>query len=168
MVDKMNSRLKKILIVSIVFIISSIFIGCSKSQFKVISSNKIAKQNCKIVLNSLECGDKEALKKLFCNKVKCSTEIDSQIQDAINFFEGKAVSYDISTDAGESSYRNGKVDYMNVQPQITDIVTDANKKYNIIFYMYIVCLDDQDKVGVSKICIKSDSGEELIIGSWIE
>lgn len=46
-----------------------------------------------------------------------------------------------------------------------DIITDADKKYEIKFYLYIVCAEDKDKEEMS---IRSDSGEERIIGEFIK
>lgn len=163
-----NNILKTILMIGIIVVISSTLIGCSEAQLKVIASDKIAKENCEAILNSLDTGDKEGLKNLFCNKVKSSAELDTQIDAAMEFYDGKTVSYDTILGAGSGSNRNGKIVRKTNNPNIIDIVTDTNKKYDIKFYMYIVCSEDEDKVGISEISIKSDEGKECIIGSWIE
>ena len=144
----------------------AIFSGCS--NWELINSEKRAKQKCEDILKYLESGDKEGLKNMFCNKILSTEDLDKQIEEAIDFFEGKTISYEAKTSSGRSSAENGEITRLKVSPSIEDIITDADKKYEIKFYLYIVCAEDKDKEGVSEISIRSDSGEECIIGEYIK
>lgn len=163
--DNMAKILKIIFFIIILTTISFIFTGCFEGKY--INSNKIEKEQCEAILQYLDNDDVEGLKSMFCNKVESSTELDTQIQDAMDFFEGKTISYDTVLGAGGGSYKDGKIDWKDIHPHITEIVTDANKKYDIKFYSYIICESDKDKVGISEISIKSENDEECIIGEWI-
>lgn len=157
--------MKKIIVVFILitFIVPALH-GCDK----IINTDKVERETCEEILKYLENGDNESLKKMFCNKTLANENIDKQIQEAIDLFKGKIISYDIKSGACSESFREGKRDYLFISPSIKNIVTDKNNKYQIKFYTYIVCAEDSDKEGISEISIESDSGEECIIGEYIE
>ncbi len=163
-----NNIIKVIIIIGVISLLSTTFMGCSEAQLKVISSEKIAKENCETILSSLDTGDKEGLKNLFCNTVKSSSELDAQIEAAMDFYEGKTVSYDNILSSETGSNRDGKIVEKTINPAIRGIVTDTNKKYEIKLYIYIICAEDLDREGVTKISIESDDGEECIIGKYLE
>lgn len=156
--------MKKIVILILIIFIVPILYGCDK----FINADKVGIKTCDKIINYLENGDNEGLKKMFCNKTLANENIDKQIQEAIDLFKGKIISYDIKSGACSESFREGKRDYLFISPSIKNIVTDKNNKYQIKFYTYIVCAEDSDKEGISEISIESDSGEECIIGQYIE
>lgn len=162
----MSNMKKTVYVIILITFFAAMLQGCSNGKF--INSEKIAKENCEDILKYLEDGDKEGLKNMFCNKISSSEELDKQIGEAIDFFEGKTSSYDAKTSSGGTSYRDGEIVRLKVSPSIEDIITDADKKYEIKFYLYIVCAEDKDKEGISEISITSDSGEECIIGEYIK
>ena len=157
--------MKKIIgIVILIILIVPILHVCDK----FINTDKLEKELCEDVLKYLENGDNEELKKMFCNKTLANENIDEQIQEAIDFFKGKIISYDLNIGSCGESFKDGKREYLTLSPYIENIETDKNIKYKIRFYTYIVCAEDSDKVGLSKISVESDSGEECIIGEYIE
>lgn len=165
---RMYNMKKVVKRISIIFLFASmtfIFTGCFKGSF--INSDKIAKQQCEAVLEYLDNDDVEGLKSMFCNKTVSSLDLDEQIQDAMNVFEGKTISYQALTSIGGRSYENGQITRLDITPSIINIVTDTDKEYEITFYSYLICVDDRDKEGISKISIKFENGQECIIGEYI-
>ena len=145
---------------------------------KLTNSKKIIKENCKDILKYLDDGDKEKLKNMFCKKILFAEEeeeeeeriqiLDRQIEEAIDFFEGRTVSYKTKTSIGTISSEHGIVTRLRLNVIIEDIKTDTDKKYNVKFYLYLICEEDRDIEGITKISIKSDSGEERVIGQFIK
>lgn len=150
---------------------------------KLINSKKIIKQNCKDIFKYLEEGDKEGLRNMFCNKILYIEEkeeakdkededwvenLDRQIEEAIDFFEGKTVSYKTKISTGTVSSQARIVVRLRLDITIENIKTDRNRKYKIKFYLYLICAEDSDIEGIPEISINSDSGEECVIGKFIE
>ena len=157
--------MKKIIgIVILIIFIVPILYGCDK----FINADKVGIKTCDKIINYLENGDNEGLKKMFCNKTLDNENIDEEIEDAIDFFNGKVKSYDVKILGSGESFRDGKREYLSISPRIENIVTDTNNQYKIEVYYYIVYRDDIDKEGISEITIESETGEKCTIGQYIE
>lgn len=138
------------------------FTGCGD----FINSEKIGEEKSEEVLKYLDNNDAKGLKNMFCNKAKSSKDLDQQIQSAFSFFEGKTLSHNSPLISGSESADGGKISKLDIGPNISNIVTDADKKYEIKFSSYIVYAEDTDKEGISEISIKSDDGKECKIGDF--
>lgn len=118
--------------------------------------------------NVLECFDNDditGLKELFCSaSVARNDDIEEQIKDAFEFYEGKSVTHGSITAPEERSIRNGKVVKINSNPFILDIETDEEKKYDIKIYAYTINDEHPDFVGISKINVYTrDDNDDLIL-----
>ena len=61
---------------------------------------------------------------MFCNKTLANENIDEQIQEAIDFFKGKIISYDLNIGSCGESFKDGKREYLTLSPYIENIETD--------------------------------------------
>lgn len=149
-----------LLLVSIVFT----FTGCEK----YINSGEIAKQVSEKIIQSLDNDDVEGLKSVLCERIRSNRQLDGQIKEAMDFFEGKTNSYGPILTGGGRSVDDGKTTLLDICPHIANIVTDTDKKYEILFYSYIVYAEHPEKEGVSEITIWNPDGDKYIIGSYIQ
>ncbi|SCP97353.1 DUF5104 domain-containing protein [Anaerobium acetethylicum] len=158
----MKKKIKFMLLVYTLFLLSA----CSLR--KDIHSYQKIETECDEIVQYLSEDDTEGLKSMFCNMTRSSSEFDKQIQVAMDYFEGKVIEHDPFTLKNDgSSVENGKITRLYSSPHLTGIVTDVGKTYEIKFYSYIINTDDEDKVGISKLTIKTDNGNECIIGEYI-
>jgi hypothetical protein len=141
--------------------------GCYAENFisSDIEGDKLAKE----LLGYLSENDAEGVKSMFCDQTKESPDLDQQIEDALEFFEGKVITDDPMILVGsEEAMEKGRVTWLNVSPSIEEIETNAGKTYKILFYSYLVCAENEEIVGVSEIDIYSADGEVCTIGEYIE
>lgn len=143
---------------------SVVLVGCNGVVIDVTKETQQAED----VFNYLKNKDAEGLKSLFCDKIIDSSEdLDDQIKEAMDFFDGKIVSYEqISSGSGGSSNRNGKTVELSATPHIKGIITDTGEKYEIFFNTYIIITDYEDRVGISQLTIKSDDGRKCVVGDF--
>lgn len=152
-----------VIILMIVLVIG--ITGCDKNRF--LNKNKIAREQCEIVLQCLDEDDVEGLKKIICYSTLETRDIGNQIDIAMDFFEGKTTSYEDITTSEICSYSNGKIEKLVLSSQIRNIVTDIGKEYEIFVSSYIICSEDREREGICEILIKG-SGSECKIGDYIE
>ena len=147
-----------------------------RSSGKRIVNTEVEQQKiAKSILKAFDEQDQEALKSLFCEKSQAIPELDEQIQAAMDFYEGKMVSYDDSSIWTSDGQRReaGIITRVTTGGRIRYIETDAGKHYTIAFSNHLVNKDDPDKVGISKLRImygdildKNRSGEEVVVGEF--
>ena len=148
----------------IILLTITIFTGCEKPDY--INTTEYNKEKTIEILRCFDEEDAEGLKKLFCNKIKDTEELNQQILDAFVFFEGKTISYTQKYSSSESeSLEAGKTVKLRVYPDIQNIKTDKGKSYRIDYYSLIIYEKDNNLVGISKILITNEIGNECIIGS---
>ena len=157
-------RLKSIFIILMTTIMSVVLVGCNGVVMDVTKETQQAED----VFNYLKDKDAEGLKSLFCDKIiESSEDLDDQIKEAMDFFDGKIVSYEqISSGSGGSSNRNGKTVELSATPHIKGIITDTGEKYEVFFNTYIIYTDYEDRVGISQLTIKSDDGRKCVVGDF--
>lgn len=155
-------KYKKITAILLLAILGSILTGCQSSE---IDGDRKSEE----LLQYLNDKDEKGLKSMFCNSTKSSTNFDNQIEEVMDFFEGEITTEDpeIITSSG-GSVRGGKTKKIHISPHITNVETDAGKSYDIKFYSYLVNTEYEDKVGISKLLIKSEDGKECVVGEYIE
>ncbi|MDD3137766.1 MAG: DUF5104 domain-containing protein [Lachnospiraceae bacterium] len=124
---------------------------------------------CKKLMKYLSDGDAESLKAMFCEKTQSADDFDEQIQTAMDFFDGKIISWDENVGGGEQkSTRKWKTVMHYISPYITDIKTDTGKTYEILFYDYLVNAEHEDYVGISELHITADDGSECVVGEFVD
>ncbi|MDD3137762.1 MAG: DUF5104 domain-containing protein [Lachnospiraceae bacterium] len=124
----------------------------------------------KKLMGYLSDGDAESFKAMFCEKTQSTDNFDEQIQMAMDFFDGKIISWDdmILSGGEEESTRKGKTVIRYISPQINDIKTDTGKTYEILFYGYLVNAEHEDYVGISELHITADDGSECVVGEFTD
>ncbi|GHU54089.1 hypothetical protein AGMMS49975_13960 [Clostridia bacterium] len=124
----------------------------------------------KEVLRCFSEDDFDSLKSMFCAKVAEKDGFDETLQGALDFFEGKVISYDGTLMRGgpASATDNWEVSWLDYHPQIHDIKTDAGKSYKIIFYYFRVYAKDEKQVGIYEIDIFGlDDESKYIVGEML-
>jgi len=170
--------MKKIIIVSIIIISFLLFLSsCGISNFEYIYTAREQEKIGKELLRCLNENDNYSLKNLFCMYSIELNNFDEQLQEAIEFFEGVIVSYDYNKRIANSDSRSFRpgigLAKIRASGIMFDIKTDADKKYQIEFFNYLLSAEDEKKVGISQIIITLlDEGENVIgeieIGELIE
>lgn len=125
-----------------------------------------AKKECKNILEFLSNDDTEGLGNMFCNIIVNTYDFDEQVQGAVDFFEGKVVSYDITSTSYMESVRGGKQVDVHTSPYIENIETDTGEIYTISFYSYLICVKDRNREGISELLIKNSDGETYVLGDY--
>jgi hypothetical protein len=122
------------------------------------------------ILQALDDHDSETLKGMFCEYARELPELDQQIQAAMDFYEGKLVSYDKDDSIlGGGGYKEIEeiITLIATGGAVYDISTDAGKRYAMSFSNYLVYWNHPESVGLSVVRIKSlDTEEECEIGSY--
>ena len=114
--------------------------------------------------------DKEGLKSVFSKHIAETHDLDKEIDEFLEFIDGKIVSYDEPT-GYEGSYemRAGEYYKKELGGDTKNIVTDAEKKYHIGFLSYQIYEKDEDYIGVDIIAITEVTdevnGESVYIGN---
>jgi hypothetical protein len=126
--------------------------------------------------------DMNGIKSMLCAKTFEMADIDTQIQDGLSFFKGKAT---MGAVKGNSSLYDGKNDYQttvsddetvkNGEPTRTSITvmnvnieTDANKIYKIKFYANLLYTGDETRKGITQIIITDGDGRKQVIGERLD
>jgi len=106
---------------------------------------------------------------MFCNTTRSAPDFNEQIEEVMKFFDGKVTEHDslVGISGGSRAVDDGKTTKLTITPKITGIVTDAGKKYEIMFYSHLINSEDKDKVGISELSITTDDGAECIVGKYI-
>ena len=75
--------------------LSSVLLFCSGCESERIDINSETKNQCEQILDYLSSNDSEGLKDLFCETVSSESDFDNQLSEALEFFDGSVISYDI-------------------------------------------------------------------------
>ena len=155
---------KKFLIMLLIFIFS--LTGCMfvKDNTKSESYDKSVE-----ILRCFDEKDVEGLKKLFCQHTKKDTDIDSQIDEAFDFYKGKSLSFKFAYNGGVAgSWRDGKAVDEHIEPEIQDISTELGNTYRIYYHEYLTYEKDEKCVGVTHMIIFDENTDEMIqIGEYV-
>lgn len=119
-----------------------------------IDSDEVEKQ-ADIVLNAFKTGETEELEGLFCKRIADSYDLESEINKAIAFIDGKIINDGHRIGMGEtgSMYIDGvKVDSHN-NSYLEKLKTDTNHYYMISFSSYLVYDGDPDCVGMTYLSV---------------
>lgn len=112
-----------------------LFSGCFFLEYSGPSATEMAKS----ALLCFDNNDVEGLKSLFCEEILSDVDnLDKQIEEAFELYEGKCVNRGGISNPSSKSYRDGKIVLYNVSPLISDIETDEGKKYDLKLYTYTI------------------------------
>jgi hypothetical protein len=121
-----------------------------------------ARAKVKAFLAVLDARDIDGIKEMLCEETLALPDIDEQIAGALDFFEGKVVSYGFShPGGGGDSIEWGETIKLYRTPYIDDIKTDAGKTYKVGFHYYLIYKDNENKVGITNFSVR-----ELVNGSY--
>jgi hypothetical protein len=162
------TQLKKAIPFTITIILTIIaFTGCSCSRIgDLVIDIRGETDKSEELLKYLSEDDVDGLKSMFCTAISVSSDFDGQIQAAMDFFDGKVVSYDSIQSGGvDKLIENGRTVRLAANPRITGIKADSDEEYEIKFYSYLINDARPDIVGISKlIIIKNSNGKECVVG----
>ena len=157
---------KKLLIGLILLLCISLMTGCPKLSF--ISSDKEGYEMSKELLEYLDSNDAEGIESMLCDITKAAPDTEEEIIAAMEFFDGKVTSRDRELIGSQESVRKGETVYLSLSSYIKNVETDKNKTYKIRFYAQVVNKENASKVGISKITITDEDGNECVIGEFLE
>ena len=147
----------------VAILLMSIFLcGCSTSNSS--SLKHISDE----IVRCFDEKDAEGLKNMFCRNSIVYYDIDSEIQNAFDLYEGQSVSYKIYSNGGWSGgYDNGICVDKHSTPEIRNIKTNCGKKYTIGYCTYEVYEKDAGRVGIGVIGLQDEEGNEIaVIGGY--
>ncbi len=108
--------------------------------------------------------DVEGLKNMFCQHSKEECDLDTQIQNAYEFYKGECESnYTTSSGGGGASYREGVCVKKDIRPEIRNVVTNEDKEYVICYTAYIKHDTDPGRIGICAIDLLD--GERNLLAS---
>ena len=149
----------------VAILLMSIFLcGCSAPQKNSSSLKHISDE----IVRCFDEKDAEGLKSMFCQNSIDYYDIDSEIQNAFDLYEGESVSYKIYSNGGWSGgYDNGICVDKHSTPEIKYIKTNCGKKYTIGFCTYEIYESDAGRVGIGVIGLQDEEGNEIaVIGGY--
>lgn len=138
--------------------------GCSNENY--VNQRKEANIILDNLIVALENSDAQYIKDMFAVNVQENwKELDEQIDDMLNYFNGDVISYDIvRTVAGGESVRKGKLVYSGITNAKSEKVVTSESKYTISFTAILVD-DDETNEGIWRIWIGKNATDYMIIGN---
>ena len=146
--------MRNTLIIVVVILISTLFSSCNAEPSYIrVQSDEI--------IRCFDEKDAEGLKALFCQNSIDYYDIDSEIQNAFNLYEGQSVSHTLNFYGWSSGMQEGIWYDKHYTPEIRNIKTNCGKEYTIGFCVYEVYEKDEGKVGICVIALRDDNGNQL-------
>lgn len=156
---------------TIMLIISVIFLGgCSLKDTDIRLSKNEHRKDANFILatliDALENDDKHSVKNLFAVNVQDKSEdLDAQIDELIEYFNGDVISYDkVSINAEGKSIDDGVITYYRIGNARTGKVITNEATYIISFSAIIIDKDNKDNEGIWRIWIGKDEKDYMIVG----
>ena len=148
---------------SLCLMVITIFIltGCN-NDIKLIDSKQSSNDKSKEIVRCFDEKDIEGLKNLFCEEVINSHNLDEEIQQAFDFYEGKSVSYDLYYGGSSGGWDNGVCVDEHITPQIKNLKTDNDKIYRIPYHEYVIYKQNPKCVGITYIRIFDESSDDMV------
>ena len=118
------------------------------------------------LIDALENDDKHSIKNLFAVNVQDKSEdLDAQIDELIEYFNGDVISYDkVSINAEGKSIDDGVMTYYRIGNARTGKVITNEATYIISFSAIIIDKDNKDNEGIWRIWIGKDEEDYMIVG----
>jgi hydrogenase maturation factor len=155
-----------LVIVALSFVLS--LSGCNDSRS--VNTRKASHDQAKEILRCLDEDDAEGLKSLFCEKVASSHDLDKEIAEAMDFYEGKSVSFGNIVVRGGDSLRDGEWTDIHIGYLIEKIQTDTDKnEYKINTHSYLINKDNPTCIGITYLHIyNTETGDKVEIGEFVK
>lgn len=133
-------------------------------------SAKSKEEVTEALLDALSAHDAESLKAMLCIKTQEMSDIDQQIQEVFNHFNGTVISRDDYLSGSEGSSINyGRVLSEERRWFVTDILTDTGDEYEIIIHQYLSAYSYPTREGIVQLNIRHKNDMETIIGyEWTD
>lgn len=147
-------------------LITIIFMFICSSGCESINTTNIAKKQCDSVLEYLQNNDDEGLKGLFCEEVRNSSNIDSEIENVLELFDGKIISHDNYQISDGDEWEDGKLVQSHASPIIYNVLTDKKNIYTVSFFTFTNNIVTE-RIGITVLEVKLINGEEQTIGYFI-
>ncbi len=135
--------------------------GCDSSD-NPFSQAKYAEKQCKTIVECFDTKDLETIKNMFSSWIQETHNLDKEIQDVFDLYEGKSVHWDYVDYGSEGAIDDGTWTDKQISPTI-DIETDTGKKYHIVFYDYLVYEKDETRLGIQYISIYDTGNNNDIV-----
>ena len=143
--------------------ISLSFTGCGITHaFKELNEDDVyIEKMSKEIVRCFDEKDIDVLKSLFCQNTQDNYNLDKEIQNAFDLYEGKSKSYIVTEKSWAGGKDNGEWTDKHFTPQIENIKTDKKEKYCIGYLVYSVYSSDQGRVGICALGLRNSNGEEI-------
>ena len=148
---------------TIMLIISVIFLGgCNLKDTDIRLSKNEHRKDANFILATLI----DSIKNLFAVNVQDKSEdLDAQIDELIEYFNGDVISYDkVSINAEGKSIDDGVITYYRIGNARTGKVITNEATYIISFSAIIIDKDNKDNEGIWRIWIGKDKKDYMIVG----
>ena len=140
-------------------VITMVLTGCVKGY---VNQGKYAMNQAAEILRCFDEKDVSSLKAMFCEKVASTHDLDKEITDAMNLYNGKCVSHDkVQFGGGDTGY-HGVITDSHIWYSINNIETDSGYVYKIATHSYIVYRDDPSCVGITYLDFTIRETDEVI------
>ena len=113
--------------------------------------------------------DSEGLKELFCDYIKNTHDLDSEIEEAFAVIDKPIISYRPFQIGGEEYRREGVITKSWISSNIHNVTISEKEQYDVLFIANLVTGRGDVFIGVEKIAIYDDNdnlicsiGEEII------
>lgn len=149
------------------FVIITLFLcSCNVSGILPPSDRSKANDVLDDLLVALENDDKDTIKAMFApDLLKKSSQIDKEIQEAIDFFDGTIISYEgVGTPASGEEWRDGELTYLRIGSAFTESIITENHSYELSFSAVLVNKKKPTQEGIWRIWIGKGDGSSVKIG----
>lgn len=162
--------MKKIIsiFISLVLVIYG-FTGCIDDKSSVSPPpDEMARLQSISVMECFENEDIEGLKSMFCKRVIDNIDLNSQIEGAFEFINGKIISYDEPDGtSGGGLIKDGKRVELILRGDTENIKTDLGSTYTLSFHSYGIYKEDANKVGITYLRVIDENNIFYQIGEIV-
>ena len=157
--------MKRNSVLCLILIIALALSGCAKGR---INKGKYGRKQVTEILRCFDERDIAGLKAMFCEKVASEHDLDSEIKDAMDLYNGKSISHDkVQFGGGELIYHGEIVDD-HIGYLIENIETDKESNYCIATHSYIIYQDDPSCIGMTYLTLfDNNTNENIKIGEYV-
>ena len=131
-------------------------------QYEAVENERIVME----IIRCLEEKDAKSLKTLFSVEVSNAVDIDKQIQEAMEFYDGKTIKNGEFNHCSlwQSDSESGRYVYKCTHSEMFDIITESGKVYSLDIINVVVDDKNPDKLGLRSICFKNpDNLNEVLL-----
>ncbi len=158
--------MKRNSVLCLILIIALTLSGCAKGR---INKGKYGRKQVTEILRCFDERDIAGLKAMFCEKVASTHDLDKEITEAMNLYNGKSVSHDkIQVGGGDTGY-HGVITDNHIRYTIKNIKTDSGSLYTIGTHSYIIYEKDPSCIGITYLnFVIKETGEMIEIGEYVK